>query len=343
MKENKTLVLLILALMVGFSDGISVFVFNFPSDSVWTIGISTAVVFFACAFVLQNIQQFYHSQDFFNITNIATNIVFLSLGLFIQFILLFWLFNLDLKSFYLDLLSFYLEFLWLRFLIGFFFLTLVQLMIWLSQMKLRQMKLQKSLIQKEREALQIELGSLQQKFKPHFLFNSLNSINALCSINPSEAQRMIQLLSDYMRTAVGQKPQELISLDKELSHLEKYVEIEKIRFGDRLTINIQRETSSSLKLPSLILQPIIENAIKYGLYESLEAVKIEINITEEDKNLVISIHNPFNSEGQKSAKGTGFGLKSIEKQLLLFYGQGNLLSTKAENDTFTTTLNIPQL
>lgn len=336
MKENKFIVLLIFATIVGFADGISTIAFEFSSSFALISAISTGIVFFLIGFVLKNIQRFYHSQNFFNPTNIITNVIFLSVGIFLQYIFLFWIMKFAQKDFFIDSL-------WLRFLTGFFFLTLVQLMVWFSQMRIRQVKLQESLIQKEREALKIELGSLQQKFKPHFLFNSLNSINALCSINPKEAQRMIQLLSDYMRTAVSQQSQELITLDKEMSHLEKYIEIEKIRFGDRLTVDIKRDTSTLLKVPSLILQPIIENAIKYGLYESLEDVKIDIKLTEIENELHIRVQNPFTSDGQKSAKGTGFGLKNIEKQLLLFYGKGNLLSTKAENDVYTTELKIPQL
>ena len=96
-------------------------------------------------------------------------------------------------------------------------------------------------------------------------------------------------------------------------------------------------------MPALILQPIIENAIKYGLYGHTDEVTIAINAKKEDNNLIISISNPHETATQLTQKGTGYGLKSISKKMQIIYHQFGLLETIHKNDIFTTILKIPQL
>ncbi|MCH2223987.1 MAG: histidine kinase [Crocinitomicaceae bacterium] len=214
---------------------------------------------------------------------------------------------------------------------------------WINQQKKREERIQHFAIEKEREAIRIELNSIQQQFKPHFLFNSLNSIGALCISNPKEARKMIQLLSDFMRKAVRENENDMIQLADEIEHMQRYTEIEKIRFGHRLSViyKINEDCFEEL-LPSFILQPIIENAIKYGLYGSIDDIQIKVTINKTPDNLFIVISNPFDLDSSQESGGTGYGLQSIRKKLLLIYKQSNLLSTRQENNIFITELTIPK-
>ena len=117
-----------------------------------------------------------------------------------------------------------------------------------------------------------------QQLQPHFLFNSLNSINALIGFKPDEARKMIHQLSDFLRGTLKKDDDQLqVTLNDELQHLNLYLEIEKVRFGHRLQTEIScDERSGSAKLPSMLLQPIVENAIKFGLYDTTGEVVVSL-------------------------------------------------------------------
>jgi len=111
----------------------------------------------------------------------------------------------------------------------------------------------------ERLAKEAELYNLRQQLQPHFLFNSLNSINALIGFNPEQARSMIQQLSDFLRSTLKKDNTQFVSLDDELKHLQLYLGIEMVRFGHRLKTTILcNETCRDMKLPSMLLQPIVE-------------------------------------------------------------------------------------
>src|SRR5204862_508014 len=111
-----------------------------------------------------------------------------------------------------------------------------------------------------------ELRALRAQINPHFLFNSLNSISALTSIDPARARDMCVLLSDFLRLTLGLGEKASVRFSEELDLLQKYIAIEKVRFGTRLTMleEIQEESKSCL-LPPLLLQPLVENAVKHGI------------------------------------------------------------------------------
>ncbi len=224
-------------------------------------------------------------------------------------------------------------------LLSFFLITAI---LWIDQERVHVARIQLFAIDKERESIKIELNSLQQKFKPHFLFNSLNSISALTVVDPKKAREMIHLLSDFMRRAVQEDDQELIPLSEEIDHLKRYIAIEQIRFGDRLAVSLNVEEGiEQQKVPALILQPIIENAIKYGLYGSLDQVEISIAIQLINEKIDVLVTNPFDEDAQRASAGTGYGLNSIRKKIFLIYGQQQQLETTASNGQFTTHLTIP--
>jgi len=195
----------------------------------------------------------------------------------------------------------------------------------------------------ERLAREAELSSLRLQLQPHFLFNSLNSISALVGTHPEQARSMIHQLSDFLRGTLGKDDGQLISLAEELRHLELYLAIEKVRFGHRLTSSIEQdEKSLNMKLPALLLQPIVENAIKFGLYDHVGDVTISVKAKVESEKLIIEVRNPFDPATSQPRKGTGFGLNSIQRRLYLLYAQNDLLATQIEKTTFITTLKIPQ-
>ena len=153
---------------------------------------------------------------------------------------------------------------------------------------------------------------------------------------------MVQQLSDFLRGTIN-KNDELSDLAAELLHLNLYLEIEKVRFGNRLNTNITADEESLKKLiPPMLLQPIVENAIKFGLYDTLENVTIHIAAKYEIPYLEISITNPFDQETAHPNKGIGFGLNSIQRRLALLYSRTDLLKTSTSEKTFTTTILIPQ-
>ena len=195
----------------------------------------------------------------------------------------------------------------------------------------------------EKLAREAELYKLRQQLQPHFLFNSLNSINALIKLQPDQARKMIQQLSDFLRGTLKKEEHQWVSLNEELQHLQLYLDIEKVRFGHRLTTIIQQEeTCSHMRLPVMLLQPIVENAIKFGLYDTTEDIHISIIAKAVHNDLWVEVKNPFDPQTSSPRKGTGFGLASVQRRLYLLFGQTDLLNTTAHNHTFTTTIKIPQ-
>lgn len=196
----------------------------------------------------------------------------------------------------------------------------------------------------ENMARDAELSKLRQQLQPHFLFNSLNSISALVATKPDEARRMIQQLSDFLRGTLRKDDQQLVTLSEELDHLHLYLEIEKVRFGHRLGTHLEHdEKALGMKIPSLLLQPIVENAIKFGLYDTIGDIIIRIISKVQNQYLVITIENPFDPATAKPRQGTGFGLNSVQRRLHLLYARQDLLNTKQDEVTFITTIKIPQI
>ncbi|MEP7128630.1 MAG: histidine kinase, partial [Chitinophagales bacterium] len=143
-------------------------------------------------------------------------------------------------------------------------------------------------------AREAELSNLRLQLQPHFLFNSLNSISALAGSRPDEARKMIQQLSDFLRGTIKKDDSTLLTLEEELHHLQLYLDIEKVRFGHRLNTVVESgEECTPLTLPSLLLQPIVENAIKFGLYDTIGEITITISAKKLNNDLMIEVKNPF--------------------------------------------------
>jgi sensor histidine kinase YesM len=220
------------------------------------------------------------------------------------------------------------------------FITVISWMYFYMQ---EQQEMQLRNANSEKLAREAELTTLRQQLQPHFLFNSLNSISALAGSRPEEARKMIQQLSDFLRGTIKRDNQQLVSLDEEISHLQLYLDIEKVRFGHRLrTEVIREENSKTLQIPSLLLQPIVENAIKFGLYDTTGEILIQLVAKNENNQLLVSVTNPYDPETTQMRTGTGFGLSSVQRRLYLLYGRNDLLTTHQQDAIFTTRVLIPQ-
>jgi two-component system LytT family sensor kinase len=251
-----------------------------------------------------------------------------------------------LKQFFADDVT-YLKFLEqsipIRFVFSLLIISFITLFSWLigSWSEQKEQEARKGDI--EKLAKEAELAQLRQQLQPHFLFNSLNSINSLVGSKPTEARAMIQQLSDFLRGTLKKDDHLPVKLSEELEHLKLYLAIEKVRFGHRLNIEIKAdETSLNMELPALLLQPIVENAIKFGLYDITGDITIHVSTRVETNFLVIDVQNPFDSETQQANKGAGFGLDSIGRRLYLLYARYDLLATHKEGNIFIATFKIPQ-
>lgn len=195
----------------------------------------------------------------------------------------------------------------------------------------------------EKMARDAELYKLRQQLQPHFLFNSLNSISALAGNQPEQARKMIQQLSDFLRGALKKEDYQMVTLAEELQHLQLYLDMEKMRFGHRLSTEIiQDEKSAQFFLPPMLLQPIVENAIKFGLYDTTDNITIKINAKTADDYLEITVQNPFDPETSAPTQGTGFGLSSVQRRLYLLFARNDLLTTAIDKRLFSTTVKIPR-
>ena len=195
----------------------------------------------------------------------------------------------------------------------------------------------------EKLARDAELYNLRQQLQPHFLFNSLNSINALIGFKPEKARKMIHQLSDFLRGTLKKDDQLLVPLVDELQHLNLYLDIEKVRFGHRLETEISCDNHcEEAMLPSLLLQPIVENAIKFGLYDTTEKVTISIRAEIDGSNLVVMVQNPYDPQTTRP-KGTGFGLRGVQRRLYLLFARNDLMETHQNDNIFTTIIKIPQV
>jgi len=187
-----------------------------------------------------------------------------------------------------------------------------------------------------------ELEMLKSQINPHFIFNSLNSVSSLTIISPEKAREMIVKLSDFLRYSLGKQNDQMNTLKDEVDNILLYLDIEKVRFGDRLSIEVQLEDDcAQLMLPNLILQPLFENAIKHGIYESLEKITIQLSATCENNILKVSVSNEYDPEAVIK-KGKGIGLNNIRERLRLIYGISNGVFIHKSDRIFTVRLEIPQ-
>lgn len=194
-------------------------------------------------------------------------------------------------------------------------------------------------------ATQAELKALRAQINPHFLFNTLNSISSLIAVEPEKADRVTQKLADIFRYVLIASEKESVTLEEELRFIHNYLEIEKIRFGDRLVIqtSIQPETTA-LTVPSLILQPIVENALKHGIGRKIGGGTLSLGSKAVQDTLIITIMDDgdgFTGNNQIN-DGLGIGLSNVNQRLKKTYGEPYGLSIDSQpSQGVTVTLRLP--
>jgi hypothetical protein len=160
-----------------------------------------------------------------------------------------------------------------------------------------------------------ELKALRAQIDPHFLFNSLNSISALTSADPAAARTMTERLAGFFRASVAAGRQTLTTLDQELELARQYLEIEQVRFGARLTLAIDADPDVRARhIPSLLLQPIVENAVKHGIARTLDGGCIRIDARLRGSEVLVRVTNPVDPDSAP-VPGTLFGLEAVRSRL----------------------------
>lgn len=187
-----------------------------------------------------------------------------------------------------------------------------------------------------------ELHALKSQINPHFLFNSLNSISSLTMTDPAKAQEMVINLSSLMRYSLKHDQKDKVPFSEELNNNKLYLQIEKVRFGKKLNpvFEIDENCLDAL-IPNMILQPLYENAIKYGVYEATEPVSIVTRATFQNDVLEINITNNYDPNSI-SKKGEGIGLRNIRDRLQIIYNNPLLMKVEDNKKEFKVTLAIPQ-
>jgi sensor histidine kinase YesM len=180
--------------------------------------------------------------------------------------------------------------------------------------------------------VQAQLDTLRLQLSPHFLFNALNSAMALIGTNARAAERMLAAISDFLRMVLHSSKEPTVTVEHELSLIRHYIDIQRARFGDKLNVTFDVDESlSSAMVPSLLLQPLVENAIRHGISPRARGGVIVISIRSDDRNLLIAIEDngvgPSAKRKRDREKGTGLGLANTATRLNHLYGEKHIFET----------------
>jgi LytS/YehU family sensor histidine kinase len=186
-----------------------------------------------------------------------------------------------------------------------------------------------------------ELKALKAQINPHFLFNSLNSISALTSIDAARAREMCILLADFLRMTLGLGEKALVPLREELELLQRFLAIEKVRFGERLHVDAHIETQAeTCLLPPLLLQPLVENAIIHGVATLPAGGTVRLSAECSGGRLHLSVENSVDPDAPAPRK-SGLGLPNVRLRLEARYGKDATLRATAEEELFRVAISLP--
>jgi two-component system sensor histidine kinase AlgZ len=206
---------------------------------------------------------------------------------------------------------------------------------------LRAVEAERRALESQVSTREAELRALRSQLNPHFLFNSLNSIMSLVGRSPEEARRMCQGLGDFLRRTLSLGARERVTLDEELELIRHYLDIESVRFGDRLAyeVDVPRELGGAL-VPPLLLQPIIENAVKHGVAARLDGGRIRLEARREAAGLHLVVRNPVDEEATVPP-GEGVGLDNVRRRLRALGEGRSSLEIRAGASEFEVHLLLP--
>ncbi len=202
--------------------------------------------------------------------------------------------------------------------------------------RLRAAKLESALFHAELDALRMQLH-------PHFLFNALNSIIELLHENPERAKSLLLRLEQFLAMTLSAEQEQQISLRRELDFVECYLEMQKVRFPKRLSIRVDIDPATpDSRVPALLLQPLVENAVRHGVARSMEAGEIRIRTESKGQVLRLSVENTCPSVGRESEVSKGIGLTNTRKRLEHLYGtQYNMAMQRLDSGDMSVTIDLP--
>jgi LytS/YehU family sensor histidine kinase len=190
-------------------------------------------------------------------------------------------------------------------------------------------------------AQESELKALRAQLNPHFLFNSLNSLSALTAVDPARAREMCVLLSDFLRRSLGLGERRLVPLRDELDLARAYLAIEQIRFGNRLRLDWHLDgTAEGALLPTLLLQPLVENAIKHGIAALPEGGTLRLSTELTEGHVILRVENPMDEEAP-APQGLGLGLRQVRQRLLGRFGSRARFDAQVQDGCHRVTLVFP--
>jgi sensor histidine kinase YesM len=202
-------------------------------------------------------------------------------------------------------------------------------------------ELQKKTKTLENEKLESELKYLKSQINPHFLFNTLNNIYSLSLKNSKKTPELILKLSDFLSFSLYESDKKFITLEKEISLINDYIELEKSRFEDRVKINVSLpENTYDTIIPPLILVPFVENAFKHSLKNETTKANIDINLVVDVRNLKFTVVNSKPKSGLQSISKNGLGLVNIQKRLNIIYNKDFSLEINENDENFEIVLKI---
>ena len=189
-------------------------------------------------------------------------------------------------------------------------------------------------------AAQAQVAALQARIRPHFLFNSMNTVAALIRLDPAAAERTVEDLSELFRAALGEHGHRDGTLAEELNLVERYLAIEQLRLGERLRIARDLDAlPANFPLPRLLLQPLVENAVRHGIQPSREGGEISLSGRREGSALIIVIANPLPPAATPG--GHGLGLANVRQRVAYRYGPRALVQAGPQGERFVVRLRLP--
>jgi len=231
---------------------------------------------------------------------------------------------------------------------GWFLFSLTTMFVWTAIffVMLYNTKLQKEhemLLRAQNAAKEAQLQMLRYQLNPHFMFNTMNAISTLIYKHDNQtAGEMLDKLCTFFRYSLEQKSDQKVTLKKELELLDLYLSIEKVRFADKLTVDWRIENESLTALvPTMLLQPIVENAIKYSIEASKQNGKIKITTTLDGQKVCISIKDSGSDTKYKNDSGFGIGLKNTKERLAAMYNDNYQFSIAHREEGTQVSLTIP--
>jgi two-component system, LytTR family, sensor histidine kinase AlgZ len=189
-------------------------------------------------------------------------------------------------------------------------------------------------------AREAELRSLRAQIDPHFLFNSLHSISALTTIDPPAARRMCVLLAEFLRESLALGAEARITLGQELRLAARFLDVERVRFGDRLQVAIDAGGADRFLVPPLLLQPIVENAVTHGIAHTVDGGTVRIAASVTPATLRITVENPCDPDRPKGT-GAGVGLANVRARLRALHSDGAWASASEADGVWRVEVALP--